>query len=323
MKFDLPLEQLREYRPQRREPEDFDAFWRSSLDEASRHPLEPKFEALDCGLVTVDSFDLTFAGFGGQPIKGWFMLPKLPKKDTLPCVVEFIGYGGGRGFPVDWLVWPSTGYAYLVMDTRGQGSGWMPGDTPDLSPGGTGPSTGAFLTQGLLDPSSYYYRRVFVDAVRAIEAAASHPAVDPLRIAASGSSQGGGIAIAVGGLSDRPAALMADVPFLSQCRRALEITDAEPYSELTKYLKVHRDQTEAVFHTLSYFDGVNFAVRAQARALFSVALMDVICPPSTVFAAYNHYAGPKDIRIYEYNNHEGGQSFHTLEKIRYLKDLWG
>ena len=116
---------------------------------------------------------------------------------------------------------------------------------------------------------------------------------------------------------------MPDVPFLSHYRRALEITDAQPYSELTRYLHIHRYQTEAVFHTLSYFDGVNFAVRAQARALFSVALMDLICPPSTVFAAYNHYAGPKDIRIYEYNNHEGGQSFHTLEKMRYLKSLWG
>ena len=56
----------------------------------------------------------------------------LPKQHTsrLPCVVEYIGYGGGRGSPLNWLTWPSAGYATFVMDTRGQGSTWQPGDTP-------------------------------------------------------------------------------------------------------------------------------------------------------------------------------------------------
>jgi cephalosporin-C deacetylase len=50
--------------------------------------------------------------------------------------------------------------------------------------------------------------------------------------------------------------------------------------------------------------------------------MDTICPPSTVYAAYNHYAGPKEIRAYTYNNHEGGGNHHSLEKIRFLNALW-
>jgi cephalosporin-C deacetylase len=45
--------------------------------------------------------------------------------------------------------------------------------------------------------------------------------------------------------------------------------------------------------------------------------MDDVCPPRTVFAAYNHYAGPKEIRVWRYNNHEGGQGFQTLEKLAY------
>src|SRR5690625_5610593 len=46
--------------------------------------------------------------------------------------------------------------------------------------------------------------------------------------------------------------------------------------------------------------------------MFSVALRDVICPPSTVFAAYNHYGSATDadpareMVVYPYNNHEGG-----------------
>ncbi|MCB9143508.1 MAG: acetylxylan esterase, partial [Anaerolineales bacterium] len=34
MFFDLPLEQLYEYRPARVEPDDFDAFWDATLAEA-------------------------------------------------------------------------------------------------------------------------------------------------------------------------------------------------------------------------------------------------------------------------------------------------
>ena len=64
-------------------------------------------------------------------------------------------------------------------------------------------------------------------------------------------------------------------------------------------------------------------MRSQAQALFSVGLMDDICPPSTVFAAYNYYRGPKEIRIYPYNHHEGGESFQAIEKVRFLKRLVG
>ncbi|MBE0697380.1 MAG: acetylxylan esterase, partial [Anaerolineaceae bacterium] len=95
-----------------------------------------------------------------------------------------------------------------------------------------------------------------------------------------------------------------------------------PYAEISSFCKTHRDKVEQVFETLSYFDGVNFAVRANPSALFSVALMDDICPPSTVFAAYNHYRGQKEIRVYEYNNHEGGGIYQNMEKIRFLDAIW-
>ncbi len=78
-----------------------------------------------------------------------------------------------------------------------------------------------------------------------------------------------------------------------------------------------------MFQTLSYFDGMNFVARANAAALFSVGLMDEICPPSTVFAAYNHYTGSKQIRIWQYNNHEGGETFQSVEKIKFLGEMWG
>jgi cephalosporin-C deacetylase len=236
-------------------------------------------------------------------------------------VVEYIGYGGGRGFPTDWLLWSSAGYAHLVMDTRGQGSNWLKGDTPDLDPGGD-PHQPGFMTRGILSPQTYYYRRVFTDAVRAVEASRAHPGIDASRIVVTGGSQGGGISLAVSALVPDIQAVMPDVPFLCHYRRATEITDGFPYQEIARYLMIQRDKEATAFATLRYFDGVNFAARAQAPALFSVALMDEICPPSTVFAAYNHYAGQKDIRVWRYNHHEGGGTYQTQEKMHFLRALW-
>lgn len=313
--IDLSLEELREYRPARVELEDFDAFWSDTLAQARALPLNPRFERVDYGLRTVDTFDVTFNGYGGHPIKGWFLVPhEHPAK--LPCVVEYIGYGGGRGFPTNWLVYPSAGYATFVMDTRGQGSGMNTGDTTDPELAGN-PQIPGFMTSGILAPESYYYRRVFTDAVRAVEAARSHPLVDAARVAVTGGSQGGGIALAAAGLVRNVRALMTDVPFLCHYRRATTLINTDPYGEIARYCKSHRDKIETVFQTLSYFDGVNFAARGNATALFSVGLMDDVCPPSTVFAAFNHYAGTKEIKVYEFNQHDGGGAHHLLEKIKF------
>ncbi|HJR79219.1 MAG TPA: acetylxylan esterase [Anaerolineales bacterium] len=319
--FDLPLNELKTYCPERDEPADFDAFWKSTLEEARTFPLNATFEQVDYGLLAQETFDATFSGFGGQPIKGWLILPK-QRHGKLPCVVQFIGYGGGRNFPIDWLLWASAGYAHFVMDTRGQGSSWSKGDTADLYAEGGNPAIPGSMTQGILDPKHYYYRRVFTDAVRAIEAARSHPDVNASQFAVTGGSQGGGITIAAAGLVADVVAAMPDVPFLCHYRRATEIVDMYPYKEIAEYCHIHRDKMDTVFNTLSYFDGVNFAARATAKTLFSVGLMDQVCPPSTVFAAYNYWAGEKEIRVYPYNGHEGGESYHTVEKLKFLKKIW-
>jgi cephalosporin-C deacetylase len=116
------------------------------------------------------------------------------------------------------------------------------------------------------------------------------------------------------------AAAMPDVPFLCHYRRATQLVDTMPYTEITRYLKIHRERVATVFQTLSYFDGLNFSARAGAPALFSVGLMDDICPPSTVYAAYNHYAGPKQMEVYEFNNHEGGATHQRLRQLAFLHE---
>jgi len=322
MLFDLPLDELKKYCPERSEPQDFDSFWSRTLDEARQFPLDARFEPVETGLQLVEAFDVTFNGYGGQPIKGWLLLPR-GCRGPLPCVVEFTGYGGGRGHPHDWLLFPNAGYACLAMDIRGQGSSWRVGHTPDNGAEGAGPQYPGFMTRGIQRPETYFYRRLFTDMVRAIEAARAHPTVDRLRVVVNGGSQGGGMSIAAAGLVPDLSAVMADVPFLCHFRRAVTLVDTDPYHEIGRYLSQNRNHAELVFKTLDYFDGLNFAARANAPALFSVALMDMICPPSTVFAAYNHYAGnKKEITIWPFNQHEGGQLFQFVEKLAFLKKLW-
>lgn len=318
--FDMPLEELRQYQPPREEPDDFDAFWSDTMAEARSHDLDAVFAPAGFGLEAFDVYDVTFSGFNGDRIKAWFIHPR-DASDALPGVVEYIGYGGGRGYPHEWLAFPAAGFAYLVMDTRGQGSVWRRGDTPDL-PNGANPSFPGFMTQGILDPGAYYYRRLYTDAVRAVETLRERPEVDADRIVVTGGSQGGGLSIAAAGLLPAVKVCMTDVPFLSHFRRAVDITPRDPYLEIAQYLQTHRDKVDTVFRTLSYFDGMNFAARMSARALFSVGIMDTICPPSTVFAAYNHVPGEKSIKEYYFNNHEGGGAEHLVEKIRYLRALW-
>ena len=318
--FDMPLDELRVYKPPRSEPADFDDFWNNTLAETRQHDLSATFAPVDAGLATIDACDVTFAGFGGAPIKGWYLKPR-GHDAPLPAVVEFIGYGGGRGYPLEWLAFPSAGFAYLVMDSRGQGSVWRRGDTADI-PNGANPAVPGYMTQGILDPQTYYYRRLYTDAVRAVDAIKTRPEVDHSRIAVTGGSQGGGLCIAAAGLRDDVAVCMPDVPFLSHFRRAVDITPNNPYQEIARYLATHRDRIDAIFDTLAYFDGVNFAARMTAKAFYSVGIMDTVCPPSTVYASYNHVRGDKRIAEYYYNDHEGGGAQHLQEKVRYLRGLW-
>jgi cephalosporin-C deacetylase len=206
---------------------------------------------------------------------------------------------------------------YLVMDTRGQGGGWRSADTPDPSDGGS-PASPGFMTRGIMDPATHYYTRLFTDAALAVDAARSWAGAADRPIVTTGASQGGGLAIAAAHLGEVDAVL-PDVPFLAHPVRALEVTDAHPYRELADFCKVNPGRADQVFATLSYLDVVNHAKRATAPALFSVGLADVITPPSTIFAAFNHYAGPKDIAVYPYSGHEGGETAHFLAQLDFLR----
>ncbi|MDR7188852.1 cephalosporin-C deacetylase [Microbacterium sp. BE35] len=313
-RFDLPVEELHRFGPDVAEPDDFDRFWAQTIAEARDAGGRVTVTDVDVPLRAVEARELTFPGFSGDPVRAWYLRPAGVATD-LPAVVEFLGYGGGRGMPQQRLTWAAAGFAHIVMDTRGQAAA----DTAD--PHGSDPSVPGFLTRGIGDPATYYYRRVFTDGVRCVDAVRGLEGIDPSAVAVAGGSQGGGIALAVAGLRHDLVAAIVDYPFLCHFRRAVGMTGREPYQEVARYLAIHRDRTDAVFRTLSYFDGVNFAARATAPALFSVGLQDPVCPPSTVFAAYNAYAASvKEMVTFEFNEHEGGGAGHWPRQAGFLEE---
>ena len=314
MYTDVPEPALWEHSSDLVEPDDFDEFWSATLAQARDSDARPTAEPVP-GLHTVDAYDVSFPGFAGDPVRAWWWVPR-GAAGPLPVVVQYVGYGGGRGHVLENLHWSAAGFAHLVMDTRGQGSGWSRGVTPD--PWGTGPQVPGVMTRGIEDPATYYYRRLITDAVRAVDAARRLPGADPERVAVVGGSQGGAMAIATAALAEVDS-VVADVPFLCDIARAVTITDAAPFAEVRDYLAQHRDAAGQVLRTLSYVDGVAFARRATAPARLSVALMDAIVPPSTVVAAHRAWAGEAELRVWRYNAHEGGGPEDHAEGIAFVR----
>ena len=303
--FDWPLSQLREYRPALTREPDFDQFWQRTLDQATA-PLEPHFTPADYPARGLSVFDVRYTGWNGARIAGWYIKPQ--GNGPFPALAIYHGYSGSRAQPHNHFPWVAQGYAVFAVDTRGQS-----GDSTDPAVYSSGHVKG-WMTAGVLDKEEYYYRGAYIDCVRALDVLATRPEVDMARLGVTGGSQGGGLSLAVSALDPRPKACMADIPYLCHYERAVDLAALMPYLEISDYIKIYPQRERQVFRTLSYFDNMNLAPRNRSNVLMSVGLQDDCCPPSTIFAAYNHLTCNKELKIYRYHKHEDIPA-HWAEKF--------
>lgn len=103
------------------------------------------------------------------------------------------------------------------MDSRSQGG--QTGQALSSTHGGMR----GFITHGIMNKEECYYRNLYLDTVRAVEAVREREEVDGDRIAAIGGSQGGALKIACAALSDHVRAMAPDVPWLSHFERSIDI----------------------------------------------------------------------------------------------------
>lgn len=330
--LDMPLEELRTYRPRLEEPDDFDRWWADQLATLPDRPTvlsDVEVDAAHSPFPLLQVRQIVFAGADGVPVHALLTAPApgtgpagrthTSADGRLPGVVQLVGYGGGRGLPGQVPWYALGGYAHLIVDPRGQGADWAYGSTPD--PGSCGAHAAGWLTDGVANRQTCYYRRTILDAVAAVRVMRETAGVDPRRIAVLGGSQGGGLTLAAAALDGQVQAACVDSPFITHIPRALSLASTGPYLELVRYLAVRPEEEERVMRTLSYIDGLSFAARLHAPTLFATGLLDPVCPTSTCFAAHQLCAATtKRIDVYPYGGHEGGGHRQVLAHLRWLEE---
>ncbi len=310
--MDMPLDQLRLYKPTLYRQDDFESFWETITRAATKQPINAELIPYDLPIKGFLTCAVRFDGFEGGRLAGWYVRPDAPGRFAGVCVYH--GYSGRAPRPLELMQYASQGLCVLSMDCRGQN-----GQSQDAATYAEGHAHG-WMTAGIRDPRSYYYRYVYADAFRALELLAHREEVDESRLAITGISQGGGITLAVAALSPRPILALPDIPFLCDFRRAISIAPAGPYPEIVTFLKQFPHLYDEVIRTLSYFDCLNLAPWIRCRTVISNGLWDDICPPSTIYAAYNQIKAEKHMEIYPFHKHEVSYD-HSETKLRLLDSV--
>ena len=173
-----------------------------------------------------------------------------------------------------------------------------------------------FASLGADDPYRYYYRRVVLGAVRAMDYLCMREDVDTTRLAVAGGSQGGGLALIVASLDRRIKAASIKVP--AMCDHT-GIFHQRPTG--WPHLLKRNGRNERIVRTSRYYDGALAAGLIEVPTLFTVSLLDLSCPPTTVYSSFNNLKGPKEIFTYPDVDHPGSfTQERDLRMIRWLAE---
>lgn len=277
--------------------QDLAAFWQATRARLAGEPMEAEVEPVSEALP-YKKFKVTLRSLGGVRIRAWLALPIRGEGPARPwpVIVTAPGYGGlQQGVMLGEC---QRGYAILQVYPRSQGDSaelWKI-DGPDK------------LTWHLDRPEGAYYQGAYADVMRAIDFAVSRRELDGNRIALVGTSQGGGLSLAVAALDSRVKAVVAHVPFLCAFRLAART----PNSLVKKLLDQAGRNNEAAWSTLDYFDPLQLAPELRAPVLISAGGKDETCPAATIQAVYSRLPGVKSLHVYPDLPHTTCLDFYNL-----------
>lgn len=272
-------------------------FWQETLAEAASEPLDAKVVQVKSQLPYFE-YSVTYRSLGSVTIQGLLSIPVhvATPEERLPAIVTVPGYGGWQqGITLSEC---QRGYVVLQIYPRSQGESerfWKI-DGPDK------------LTWHISRPEGYYYQGAYVDVIRGIDYLLSRRDVDQSRIGLMGTSQGGGIALAVAALDPRVKVVVAHLPFLCNMRLATTIPD----SLVGRLLRGNGVLNADSLDTLDYFDPYILAPRIKVPVLLSAGGKDVNCPAATIRSVFDRLPGIKCFAYYPELTHTSSIDFYQM-----------
>ena len=250
-------------------PEDFDAFWESTLAQLDEIPLEPVFKEMPEYSNDVRTcYEVTYESFGGAKAGGIISVPNAPGK--YPVLIQYMGYGA---YPFYFDPSASPQRIDFLVSVREQGIFRDPGER--------------WIDKGITSKEEFYYRGAFCDVKRAVDFVCTLDKADINGIAAIGESQGGAFTVIAAALDSRIKVACPAVPFLGDYPDYARIV-WWPVHEVLESADAAGIPREEIFSMLRYFDVKNFAPRVTCPVYMAFGLQDPTCPPHTNFSIYNN-----------------------------------
>ena len=277
-------------------PADFVQFWDNAKAEAAKVPMDAKLTLLpDRCTETVNVYQANIQNYRvGTRLYGILCVPKKPGK--YPAVLKVPG-AGVRAYAGD-VALAEKGIITFEIGIHGIPVTMDPSVYVDMSKS----VLDGYWVYNLDDRDRYYYKRVYLGCVRAIDFIYSLPEFDGSSLAVTGGSQGGALSIVTAGLDSRIKYLAAFYPALCDVTGYLYGRAGgwpHMFNEANKSFNVKKDKIE----TSKYYDVVNFARMVKAPGFYSWGYNDVTCPPTSMYSAYNVIQAPKSLTIFEETGH--------------------
>jgi cephalosporin-C deacetylase-like acetyl esterase len=302
-------------KPSADEPADFDAFWKSKVDELQAVPMNAHLEAGESGNANVDYWKITLDNIRGSKIRGQLSRPKTV--DKLPALL-IVQWAGVYPLQRDWATsWSRQGWLTLNINAHD-----LPIDEPkEFYDGQSQNALKNYPAIGNNDREKSYFLRMYLSCYRAADYLASRPDWDGKNLVVMGGSQGGLQAIMTGGFHPKVTALLANVPAGVDHTGPL-VGRRGGWPQWLGWGAPTTDKN--VIETSKYYDVVNFARRVKVPALVSAGLIDTTCPPEGIMAAFNQMQGPKELLVLDKSGHQDvnkSQSAYYSRSGAWLYDL--
>lgn len=250
-------------------PEDFDQFWKETLDQLDQIPIQASFkEVPEYSNDQRTCYEVKYPSFGGGTAGGILSIPTAPGK--YPVYIQYMGYGA----PVFYFD-PSANPDRIDFLVSVRDQGIFKGDQS------------RWIDRGIDSRENFYYRGAFCDVKRAVDFAASLEKANPRRMVAFGESQGGAFTFLAAALDHRLLAIAPAVPFLGDYADYARIV-SWPVHEVFEEADSQGIPREQILDMLRYFDIKNFAPKITCSVYMSFGLQDPTCPPHTNFSIYNN-----------------------------------